>query len=517
MSRIGKSTETESRSVLAGEWGKCGGKLGTVRRVLGLLSCHRRGAGVGVDRQVFVISVLQGQNSHLWVCVQKRMADSGAKVQIFSKGRGLTFIAGPAPGCDSASMPLTCTEHISQAFQVERHAPAAPAHMHDPPSSPNPWMPPCFHSGLGAAAQARRNVRLGGDAPCSAAAPAPRPRQRLRRRQADRQAGVTLGSDRGSHSLVGFLLELPEGREKGSEKGHLGRNVPTPETLRPRPPASQSCCQGDSEQDISLLLALLTHQRTIKRACFWATKALSDCQTLLSPVPMQVPLRKVKPPCGLAPRVGQNQSQQLLDVPIFRMSPLRGWAHTVWPPGPYPRARQVDTHVSRFPGADNERSSRRLPSNGFPKERFRIMGRVQATPSPPPRHKPSSFLAPPPAGSQGLWLAAGLRETPGSIPPTRDTEAQAITKSDWPAPKIFHSSLAASKIRPKLLPGDPVLEESWPALCPQDRWYHLSHLSHRWMCLPGPSTRCIFKARPLFSVKAIYNCPIKKPTTASQV
>ena len=60
-------------------------------------------------------------------------------------------------------------------------------------------------------------VRLGADAPCSAAAPAPRPRQRRRHRQ----AGVTLGSDRGSHSLVGFLLESPEGREKGSEKGHL--------------------------------------------------------------------------------------------------------------------------------------------------------------------------------------------------------------------------------------------------------------------------------------------------------
>ena len=31
------------------------------------------------------------------------------------------------------------------------------------------------------------------------------------------------------------------------------------------------------------------------------------------------------------------------------------------------------THLSRFPGAAKERSSRRLPSNGFPKERFRIM------------------------------------------------------------------------------------------------------------------------------------------------
>lgn len=52
-----------------------------------------------------------------------------------------------------------------------------------------------------------------------------------------------------------------------------------------------------------------------------------------------------------------------------------GWATLPWvqPLIPHPRVRQVDTHVSKFPGADNERSSRRLPSNGFPKERFRIM------------------------------------------------------------------------------------------------------------------------------------------------
>lgn len=31
------------------------------------------------------------------------------------------------------------------------------------------------------------------------------------------------------------------------------------------------------------------------------------------------------------------------------------------------------TYGSRFPGADSERSSRRLPSNGFPKDRFRII------------------------------------------------------------------------------------------------------------------------------------------------
>lgn len=65
----------------------------------------------------------------------------------------------------------------------------------------------------------------------------PRDPQRL---CAGRQAGFTLGSDRDSHSLVGFLLELPEGREKGSEKGQLGpmgRPSPTPETRRPPTPA----------------------------------------------------------------------------------------------------------------------------------------------------------------------------------------------------------------------------------------------------------------------------------------
>lgn len=70
-----------------------------------ILPQAQAGGGGGVDRQVFVISVLQGQNSHLswevprsWVCVQKRMADSGAKVQIFSKGRGLTFMCNTLQG-----------------------------------------------------------------------------------------------------------------------------------------------------------------------------------------------------------------------------------------------------------------------------------------------------------------------------------------------------------------------------------------------------------------------------------
>lgn len=87
--------------------------------------------------------------------------------------------------------------------------------------------------------------------------------------------------------------------------------------------------------------------------------------------------------------------------------------------------------MSRFPGADSERSSRRLPSNGFPKERFRIMvftriwrKEEEARPHggdsrqhPPSCDSPTSpvylFLSPHsppllPASSQGLWLMAGL-------------------------------------------------------------------------------------------------------------
>lgn len=37
------------------------------------------------------------------------------------------------------------------------------------------------------------------------------------------------------------------------------------------------------------------------------------------------------------------------------------------------RLQAPHTYGSRFPGADSERSSRRLPSNGFPKDRFRII------------------------------------------------------------------------------------------------------------------------------------------------
>lgn len=82
---------------------------------------------------------------------------------------------------------------------------------------------------------AGRNFRLGGEAPCSAAAPAPRPQQRLLRRQ----AGVTLGSERGCHSLVGFLLESPEGREKGNEKGPSGIHGMPPPPQRHSDPKHQ--------------------------------------------------------------------------------------------------------------------------------------------------------------------------------------------------------------------------------------------------------------------------------------
>lgn len=126
----------------------------------------------------------------------------------------------------------------------------------------------------------------GGGTPCSVAAPAPRPRQRLRHRQ----AGITLGSDRGSHSLVDFLLELPEGREKGSEKGTLGiQGVPAPtdpeHQLRQAAAwAARSrtslCCETWVP---GARLALITHHGTGPlpsgmRAL--GSKSLSGCQSL---------------------------------------------------------------------------------------------------------------------------------------------------------------------------------------------------------------------------------------------
>lgn len=50
---------------------------------------------------------------------------------------------------------------------------------------------------------------------------------------AHRQAGVTLGSDRGSHSLVVFLLELPEGGKREVRRGH-GDTTPRPRDSRPQ-------------------------------------------------------------------------------------------------------------------------------------------------------------------------------------------------------------------------------------------------------------------------------------------
>lgn len=172
-------------------------------------------------------------------------------------------------------------------------------------------------------------------------------------------------------------------------------------------------------------------------------------------VKVQVPLRKVKLPCGLAVSKGGGLSpgwgktkasgcSGLPSVPSGAGLSLSGHGRcragpTQSRPGRAalrsassspPRGRQVDTHMSRFPGADSERSSRRLPSNGFPKERFRIMvftriwrKEEEARPhgGDSRQHPPSCdstspiylFLSPHsppplPASSQGLWLMAGL-------------------------------------------------------------------------------------------------------------
>lgn len=49
--------------------------------------------------------------------------------------------------------------------------------------------------------------------------PAPRP-QHWGGNGTGRQTGVTLGSDKGSHSLVGFLLELPEEGKREVRRDH---------------------------------------------------------------------------------------------------------------------------------------------------------------------------------------------------------------------------------------------------------------------------------------------------------
>lgn len=203
---------------------------------------------------------------------------------------------------------------------------------------------------LGAAGRPVRRPP-GWGCPCSAAAPAPRPRQRL----LCRQAGFTLDSDRGSHSLVGFLLESPEGREKGSEKGQLGFTgcpSPTPGTLRTQIPAWQSCCQGDYE-DTALPrhtgpcrgdTGLLTQHRTecpIKHACFWTTKVLFDCQEL--PSYSETPPRKVKllggyamrtrrmaEPGWVRPKPGCSGLPSVPRSESFQLEPLQEWAWAEW-------------------------------------------------------------------------------------------------------------------------------------------------------------------------------------------
>lgn len=174
--------------------------------------------------------------------------------------------------------------------------------------------------------RAGRKVRLGADAPCSAAAPAPRPRQRRRHRQ----AGVTLGSDRGSHSLVGFLLESPEGREKGSEKGHLAPMAcrsPNPQRHSdPKhqlhgavarvvraghsPPPTERRFGGWWSHE---RLALLTHHgATIPPSSMHALRSNSLIINHSPPLlKCMYPWRKVKVPCGQSrrqagSRVGQK-------------------------------------------------------------------------------------------------------------------------------------------------------------------------------------------------------------------
>lgn len=180
----------------------------------------------------------------------------------------------------------------SQAFQVERHAPAAPAHMHDPPSGPSPWMTLVFVLGPEAPGEPGHSSPSWKDPPPGWGGPVlcscPRPQALA---EATAQAGKHYLGLRQGLTLPGwFFAGMAGGEGKGSEKGHLGSMrclSPTPETLRPPTPASQSCCQGDFEQGAPAVThrvtwarkALLIHRRadnpTMEHACFWATKILT--------------------------------------------------------------------------------------------------------------------------------------------------------------------------------------------------------------------------------------------------
>ena len=146
----------------------------------------------------------------------------------------------------------------------------------------------------------------------------------------------------------------------------------------------------------------------------------------------------------------------------------------------------------RFPGADSERSSRRLPSNGFPKERFRIMvftriWRKEEEAQPPGgdsrQHPPSChstspvylFLSPhtpPPAACQLPGLVADGR-------PLRDTHqgysSQSHHQVSLACSSNLHGSLAAKKIRSELLS---LTFKAWHKLV-------LAYSTARGPCAPG--------------------------------
>lgn len=101
---------------------------------------------------------------------------------------------------------------------------------------PSPWMPPhCRPGGPPGARQSssgRRHIRLVEDARrvlCRCPPPGP---SRGEAEGAGRQAGITLGSDKGSHSLVGFLLEWPE-EGKREVRRDLWGCPPHPRDSRP--------------------------------------------------------------------------------------------------------------------------------------------------------------------------------------------------------------------------------------------------------------------------------------------
>lgn len=164
----------------------------------------------------------------------------------------------------------------SQAFQVERHAPTAPAHMHDPLSGPSPLMPLV----LGWDQQPRLGRTQPGGAARALQLPHP---QAPTERGAGRQARRYLGLGKGLTIPGGFFAGIAIGREKGHEKAPLGSvGCPSPPNRHSDPNASFSGQRQDRpDQQVSGPHSVPTYR----------VPARPHCSPTVGPKPHQWALR----------------------------------------------------------------------------------------------------------------------------------------------------------------------------------------------------------------------------------